>query len=82
MVVCKDGGAIISHVSYNTASRFSQFLRRDVKRMFAEVVGDKVHATTMEPRLVDSPEMRTSTIVWTLCVVPNVYLVYIKQPLK
>ena len=71
------------------ASRFSQFLRRDVKNFFAEVVGDKVNRGAVHELeipcmqlLVDTPEMRTSTIVQTLCVVLNVYLVYIKQPLK
>lgn len=40
--------------------------------------------TTVEPRLTDTPEMRTSTIMWKVCVVLNVFYVYFVQskPLK
>ena len=31
------------HVPYNIAPRFSQFLRRDVNKAFAEVTGEKVN---------------------------------------
>ena len=34
---------IVGHVPYNLAPRFSQFLRRDVNKAFAEVTGGKVN---------------------------------------
>ena len=35
--------AVVGHVPYNIAPRFSQFLRRDVNKAFAEVTGEKVN---------------------------------------
>lgn len=34
---------IVGHVPYNLAPQFSQFLRRDVSKDFAEVTGAKVN---------------------------------------
>ena len=34
---------IVGHVPRNLAPRFSQFLRRDVNKAFAEVTGEKVN---------------------------------------
>ena len=36
--------------------------------------------STVEPRLADTPEMRTSTVMWTLRAVPNVSSVYETTP--
>ena len=39
-------------------------------------------STTVELRLADTPEIRTSTVMRTLHAVPKVSYMYIKQPLN
>ena len=36
-------GVIVGHVPHNLAPRLSAFLRRDVNKAFAQVIGDKVN---------------------------------------
>ena len=42
VAVIKDG-AVVGHVPYNLAPRFSQFLMRNVNKAFAEVAGKEVN---------------------------------------
>ena len=42
-VAVLNNDVVVGHVPYNLAPRFSQYLRREVNKAFAEVTGEKVN---------------------------------------